>query len=52
MTRRDFGALLPVAAFQTGKNGPELSTLPNYCSHEHWGSIDRAVLQRFDGLRW
>jgi predicted TIM-barrel fold metal-dependent hydrolase len=40
-TRRAFlGSLQAELAGQVGGGGLELARTPNYCSHEHWGSID------------
>lgn len=38
MTRRAFTCCLAPAML--ARSGPDLSALPNFCSHEHWGSID------------
>jgi hypothetical protein len=40
MTRRSFACLSGAAAFAQRRSGPALATAPNFCSHEHWGSID------------
>src|SRR3954454_8948406 len=40
MTRRNFNLLLATAANSRAQALIDLSSLPNYCSHEHWGSID------------
>src|SRR4051794_10318449 len=39
MTRRDFAAFFGTAA-ASGQRRLDLSTTPNFCSHEHWGSIE------------
>ena len=39
MTRRQFASLAATAAFGQ-RMIPELKDAPNFCSHEHWGSID------------
>lgn len=42
LTRRQFGLLASagVCARSAAGSGPDFSSLPNFCSHEHWGSID------------
>jgi hypothetical protein len=38
MKRRDF--LLAAAVVAAPRSSLDFSQLPNFCSHEHWGSID------------
>jgi len=42
MTRRHFGLLIGacVRSAQSAASGLDLSGIPNFCAHEHWGSID------------
>lgn len=40
MTRRTFTSLIGAGALAAARGGPDLSEAPNFCSHEHWGSID------------
>ncbi|MCL4401901.1 MAG: amidohydrolase family protein [Acidobacteria bacterium] len=51
LTRRTFAgfAALPLAA-RAAPAGPDLSQIPNFCSHEHWGSID-AIGMTPEGFR-
>lgn len=39
-TRRSFISAIGTAAASIGRTRFDLSTIPNFCSHEHWGSID------------
>ena len=40
MTRRNFNLMLGTAANSRAQALIDVSSIPNYCSHEHWGSID------------
>lgn len=40
LTRRAFTSLLGAYGFAQPRIAPELATAPNFCSHEHWGSIE------------
>ena len=40
MTRRTFTSLFASPGFAQPAIAPALSAAPNFCSHEHWGSID------------
>ena len=48
MTRRTFASLIASPTFAQTNISPALSAAPNFCSHEHWGSIesDRHVSRR------
>jgi hypothetical protein len=39
MTRRDFAALLSVAGTARSQSTLDITDVPNFCSHEHWGSV-------------
>ena len=40
MTRRGFLGLVSSSAIPQTRSAIDLSRIPNFCSHEHWGSID------------
>jgi hypothetical protein len=40
ITRREFSTYCGVAATARAQVRLSLADIPNFCSHEHWGSID------------
>ncbi len=40
ITRREFILLIGGSVLAQTRTDPEIAAAPNFCSHEHWGSID------------